>query len=71
VGTGPDIGKTHARSEIWSERADFDAGMKNFQNAALTFSQAAQGSDLEQIKAAHGDLGKTCKSCHDRFKQPD
>jgi cytochrome c556 len=71
AGTGPDIGKTDARSEIWSERADFDAGMKNFQNAALTFSQAAQGSDLERMKAAHGDLGKTCKSCHDRFKQPD
>jgi cytochrome c556 len=71
AGTGPDIGKTDARSEIWSQRADFDAGMKNFQNAALTFQQAAQGSDLERMKAAHADLGKTCKSCHDRFKQPD
>jgi cytochrome c556 len=71
AGTGPDIGKTDAKSEIWSQRADFDAGMKNFQNAALTFQQAAQGGDLERMKAAHGDLGKTCKSCHDRFKQAD
>ena len=71
AGTGPDIGKTDAKSEIWSQRADFDAGMKNFQNAALTFQQAAQGGDLERMKAAHADLGKTCKSCHDRFKQPD
>ena len=70
-GTGPDVGKTHAKAEIWSKRADFEAGMKNFQNAALTFQQAAQGGDLAAIKDAHANLGKTCKSCHERFKQPD
>jgi cytochrome c556 len=70
-GTGPDVGKTEARAEIWQQRADFDAGMKNFQNAAVTFQQAAQGGDLQRIKAAHADLGKTCKSCHDRFRLED
>ena len=67
-GTGPDVGKTEARAEIWQQRADFDAGMKNFQYAVVSFQQAAQGGDLAAIKAAHADLGKTCKSCHDRFR---
>jgi cytochrome c556 len=71
AGTGPDVGKTEARSEIWSQRTDFDAGMKNFQSAAMAFQQAAQGGDLNAIKAAHADLGKTCKSCHDRFRAED
>lgn len=71
AGTGPDVADTHARAEIWQQRADFDAGMKNFQNAAAAFQQAAQGGDLARMKAAHADLGKTCKSCHDRFRHED
>lgn len=71
AGTGPDVGKTEARAEIWQQRADFDAGMANFRNAAAQFNQAAAGNDVNATKAAHADLGKTCKSCHDRFRAED
>ena len=71
AGTGPDVGKTEAKAEIWQQRADFDTGMKNFAAAAAAFHQAAQGTDVEAMKAAHGKLGGTCKACHDKFREED
>lgn len=71
AGTGPDVGKTEARAEIWQQRAEFDQGMQRFQTAATAFQQAAATGDMARIKAAHADLGGTCKSCHDRFRLED
>jgi cytochrome c556 len=71
AGTGPDVGKTEAKAEIWQQRDTFDAGMKDFQSAATAFNQAAQGHDMDAIKAAHAKLGGTCKSCHDKFREDD
>lgn len=72
VGTGPDAGKTHAKAEIWQQRAEFDKGMANFNEAAKVFQAAAAGGgDFGAIKDAHANLGKTCGSCHDRFRQKD
>jgi cytochrome c556 len=69
AGTGPDIGKTEAKAEIWQQRAEFDRGMTQFNEAAKAFQVAAAGGDLNAIKEAHANLGKTCGSCHDRFRQ--
>ena len=71
AGTGPDIGKTDAKAEIWQQPQQFAAGMKDFRAAATAFNQAASGGDLEAMRAAHANLGKTCKSCHDRFREED
>lgn len=71
AGTGPNVGKTDAKAEIWQQRAEFDQGMTQFNAAAKTFQTAAAGGDLQAIRAAHADLGKTCKSCHDRFRTED
>lgn len=70
-GTGPDAGKTHALPEIWQSPEDFAAKRSNFQQAAPAFDAAAQGTDLAAIRAAHGDLGKTCKACHDLYREED
>lgn len=69
AGTGPDVGKTEAKAEIWQQPKQFAAGMKDFQAAATAFNKVAQGNDLTKIKAAHANLGKTCKGCHDRFRE--
>ncbi|MEO6361542.1 MAG: cytochrome c [Sphingomicrobium sp.] len=69
AGTGPDVGKTEAKAEIWQQRAEFESGMKNFAAAAAAFHQAALGSDIAAMKAAHGKLGGTCKACHEKFRE--
>ena len=70
-GTGPDVGKTDARAEIWQKPEDFAAKAKAFREAAMAFNTAAQGSDLDSIRSAHADLGKSCKGCHDLYRQDD
>ena len=70
-GTGPDVGKTEARAEIWQKPEDFKAKAADFQRAALAFQAAARGGDLAAIRAAQGDLGKSCKACHDLYRAED
>ena len=70
-GSGPEAGKTDAKAEIWQKPEDFAAKAKAFNQAATAFQAAAQGSDLAAIRAAHGNLGKSCKACHDLYRAPD
>lgn len=67
-GTGPDVGKTMAKPEVWQKPQDFAAKAKDFQGAALAFNATAKAGDLTAIKAGFGDLGKTCKACHDSYR---
>jgi cytochrome c556 len=71
AGSGPDVGKTHALAAIWQQPEKFAADMKAFREAAAAFNQAAATSDVNAIKAAHANLGKTCKTCHDSFRHDD
>jgi len=68
AGTGPDVGKTGAKPEIWQNQRDFVAKLRNFQAAARAFNAAAQSGDLSAIKARYSDLGGTCKACHDSYR---
>ena len=69
-GTGPETGKTHAKPEIWQKPDDFAAKTRDFQAAAQKLNAAAQGDDVAAMKAAFGDVGKSCKACHDPYRRP-
>ena len=71
AGTGPDVGKTEARAEIWQKPEDFAAKAAEFEKVALAFNTAAQGTDLAAIRAAHANLGKSCKGCHDLYREEE
>ena len=71
AGTGPDVGKTEARAEIWQKPEDFAAKAQAFREAAAAFDTAARGSDLAAIRSAHADLGKSCKGCHDLYREKE
>ena len=68
AGTGPDVGKTGAKPEIWANPRDFAAKLHNFQVAAQAFNQAAGSGDMAAIKARYSDLNRTCKACHDTYR---
>ena len=70
-GTGPDVGKTEAKAEIWQKPEDFAVKAAAFNKAASEFYGAAQGNDLAAIRAAHGEVGKACKACHDPYRAPE
>jgi cytochrome c556 len=65
-GAGTEGGK--AKPEIWKEPARFrelaDAG----QMEAVKLASAARSGDLETVKTAFSSVARTCKSCHDAFR---
>lgn len=69
AGTGPDVGKTEAKAEIWQKPEDFAAKSRTFQQAAASLNAAAKAGDLTVIKARFADLGKSCKACHDPYRE--
>ena len=69
AGTGPDVGRTEAKAEIWQKPEDFRAKAADFNRAARAFQAAARGGNLDAIRAAQGGLGKSCKACHDLYRE--
>ena len=67
-GSGPELGKTGAKPEIWANPKDFAAKLRNFQAATASFNAAAKAGDVNAIKARFSDLGGTCKACHDTYR---
>ena len=68
AGTGPTVGKTGAKAEIWAKPADFAARSLAFEQAAVAFNAAARTGDAGAMQARFGALAKTCKGCHDSYR---
>jgi cytochrome c556 len=68
AGTGPDVGKTGAKPDIWQNSQDFTAKLGDFQKAAAAFETASAGTNVDAVKSSFGDLGKSCKACHDKYR---
>jgi cytochrome c556 len=69
----PDIskeGKTRALPAIWTNRAEFDALVKDFVAHSKTLAEVTENSSSagEEFKAAVAAVGNDCKSCHDKFR---
>lgn len=71
AGTGPDVGETHARAEIWQRPEDFSAKAQTLEEQANAFRDAARGTDVAAIRAAHAELGQACKACHDLYREKE
>ena len=67
-GTGPELGKTGAKPEIWQNQQDFVSKLRAFQGAAQAFNAAAKAGDMNAIKARYADLNGACKACHDKYR---
>ena len=67
-GSGPEAGKTGAKPEIWRNWNDFVAKDKAFQQSARMFQAAAASGNMNAAKARFGELGQTCKACHDKYR---
>jgi cytochrome c556 len=71
-GTGPESDiETLAKPEIWQQPAEFTAGQAAMSEQAAKLAKATGGNDLGAIKAQWQALGKTCKGCHDKYREED
>lgn len=60
---------TRAKPELYKEKAKFDQMATDLQGALAKLNTAAKGADQNAVKAAFGDVGKACKSCHDAYRK--
>jgi cytochrome c556 len=63
------VGNTNALPEVWSQGDKFKAAAQKMQDAVGKLAVAAKTGNQDQIKAAFGDAGQSCKGCHDDFRK--
>ena len=67
---GSDKGNTRAKPEIWTEKDKFAAAVAKSQEDVAKLAAASKTGNLDQIKAAAGTVGQSCKACHDTYQKP-
>lgn len=68
AGTGPDVGKTGAKPEIWKNPQDFAQKASDYEAAAKQLDSAVAAGHADQVKAAFGKVQDSCKACHDKYR---
>lgn len=66
---GSDQGDTEALPSIWEKASEFQAAIDKQKTATAALVAAAQSAEPTQWKAAFGQVGGSCKNCHDSFKK--
>ena len=67
-GTAVGIGKSAAKSEVWTNQADFQTKVKGAQDAIAALDAAAQSGDAAKVKAAFPIVGQACGACHETYR---
>jgi cytochrome c556 len=62
------VANSELKPEMWANRADFDAKMKDLVERSAALARVAKTGDFEQSKAAFLQTAQTCKACHDKYK---
>lgn len=59
---------TRAKAEVWQKAADFKQAQEQYLATVTQLVKAAESGDLERIKPAVNEVEKSCKSCHNQFR---
>ena len=72
-GTDKGIGyhETKVKPELLTDKEGVGKVGKAFNDAANEMAKVAATGDAAAVKTAFGELGKTCKGCHEKFKVND
>ena len=66
---GADKGETKAEPKIWTEMDKFRGAAAKMQEEMAKLNVSAKSGNLDAIKAAVGETGKSCKACHDVYRK--
>ncbi len=66
---GSDQGDTDADPKIWSDRAGFEKAAQRLEAASQELLAAAQSGDMRAVGKAVGQVGGSCKGCHDTYRK--
>ncbi len=72
AGSGPESEiETEAKPEIWTRAKEFADAQDALTSEAARLRQVAAASDIEAIKSQYRAVGKTCKACHNAFREEE
>ena len=60
---------THAKPEIWDNWDDFKSQMEKLEQETAKLAEVAATGDMAKIGPQFGEVGQTCKGCHDDYEQ--
>lgn len=63
--------ETSAGDAVFADGAGFRARSDEFAREAALLARLAAGTDRAAIKDQFGKVAKTCKSCHDKFRETE
>jgi cytochrome c556 len=63
-----EVAGSKAKPELWTNRADFDAKLKDLVDRSATLAVVAKSGDEARSKQAFLDTAGACKACHDKYK---
>ena len=58
-----------AKAVVWQQPQQFQAAIQRFSEATAALNNAAQQGNQAAAKSAFGQLGQSCKACHDTFRR--
>ena len=65
---GSDTAPSEASSDIWLDPEGFKVAIKNFELASLELITQSQNKDFDMTVNSFRNLAKTCKGCHQKFR---
>ena len=68
AGTGPDVGKTGAKPDIWQHPDDFAQKAEDYEAASKAFAASLKTYKPDDMKAKFASLQNSCKACHDKYR---
>ncbi|WP_295531164.1 cytochrome c [Novosphingobium sp. Chol11] len=72
LGTGPGSGvETEALPAIWTDKADFDAKMRQLVNESTKLVAVTKAGNAAAIGAQLKATGGTCGACHRKYRAED
>ncbi len=64
-----DIADDRSLPAIWENAAAFAEAVAAFETAVADLSEIADGGDMAAVDTAHRAMSKTCKGCHEDFRE--
>ena len=65
---GSDTPPSEASSDIWLDPEGFKISIKNFELASLELITQSKNENFDMTVNSFRDLAKTCKGCHQKFR---
>lgn len=62
------VANSKLKPEMWANRADFDAKLKDLVDRSAALAEVAKRGDPASTKSAFFKMADACKACHDKYK---